>query len=48
MSRMEMGVQKKKDKECEGVCASSACLFVVMMAATVSGHTRTIEAANEP
>ena len=28
MSRMEMGVQKKKDKDCEGVCARSACLFV--------------------
>lgn len=23
MSRMEMGVQKKKDKDCEGVCANS-------------------------
>lgn len=32
----------------KGVCASSACLFVVMMAATVSRHTRTMEAANEP
>lgn len=32
----------------KGVWAFCAYLFVVMMAATVSGHTRTMEAANEP
>ena len=29
MSRMEMGVQKKKDKDCEGVWLMRLCLFVV-------------------